>query len=174
MPIYASPMKLLGIRVAACLLVVGCSQSLLETYGCACDSRTYTAEEIADYRSAAARDDLVGLAQMEEYHWWRSQEGSLDFRREDRMRQHYRNRRLALRDPDALEEEVEDLIYRAAFDEDSESEQLTLLMHAKFYNEQIPGGATSIDLKDPRRRDIAASRYLDREIAHLERRVPRS
>lgn len=170
MALFVSRRKLVALRVAACLLLVGASQPALESYGCACASRTYTAEEVAAYRAGAARGDLADLAQMEEYYMWRSgehEEGSAAFRREDRRRQYYRDQRLALRDTDALREEANNLMYDAAFRNISPAERLAALRKARGYVRQLPRVPMTTDLRDPRRRDINAVRYLDREIALL-------
>jgi hypothetical protein len=168
--VFASRRKLVALRVAVCLLLVAASQSALETYGCACASRTYTAEEIATYRAGAAKGDLADLAQMEEYYSWRSwehDEGSLAFRREDRRRQYFRDRRLALRDPIALHEEANNLMSDAAFNGLSRTERLTALRQARAYIRQLPRVPLTTDRRDPLRRDIDAIRYLDREIGRL-------
>lgn len=170
MAILVSPRKLVGLRIAACLFLVGASQPALETYGCACASRTYTTEEVAGYRAGAANGDLSALAEMEEYYGWRADEhdrGTEAFRQEDRRRRYYRGLRLAHRDPDALQEEANNLMSDAAFGNLTITEKLAALRKAQGYVRQLPQVPMTTDRRDPRRRDINAGRYLDREIGRL-------
>ena len=171
MPLLLSRKELMAGRMAVCLLVVGCSQSALETYGCACASRTYTAEELAGYRAGAARGELPALEEMEEYYHWRAAEHDRetpDYVREDRQRRHYRALRIARKDPDVLTEEADSLMMAAAFDDLPRDRQLASLRRARDYIRQIPHPTRVIDLKDPARQYIDPVRYLDREIAALE------
>jgi hypothetical protein len=108
---------------------------------------------------------------MEEYYMWRANEhhwGSPAYHEEDRRRQYYREQRLAHRDPKVLKEEAELLMGDAAFEQISVAGKLATLRQARRYIALMPRSPMTIDLKDPKRRQMDAMEYLDREIARLQ------
>jgi hypothetical protein len=162
----------MAARLAVLLLVAACGQQVFETYGCACESRTYTKEEIAQYRADAARGDLEALAEMEEYYRWRAEDygiGRSAQLENDRIRQKFHDERIARNDPKALEKDINDLIFEVELSLESRSEKLTALRQARQYALRMPEIPSIIDLQDDDRKDIDAVFYIDREIAALER-----
>lgn len=162
----------LSARLFAYLLIASCTQSALETYGCACASRTYTTEEIAGYRALAEKNDVKALAQMEEYHSWRGSdyaEGSAGRQREDNLERSFRVRRLALNDPIALEDEIDHLITGAIYWRETDTiDRQRALLKAKDYAKRLPMQIREIDIWDPKRREIEAVKYIDRELQYLQ------
>lgn len=171
MPIHASKVTKWTLRLSALLLLAACSQSVLETYGCACVSRTYTKEEIEGYRTGAARNDLKALAEMQEYHMWRSQDhhpNSEKYKRETAAEEGFRQRRIALRDPEAIDEEVNRLLYDAAFEDMPKSAQLANLQRAQVLSKHLVGdGLEMLDYGDDDRQLISTRDYIDRELNAL-------
>lgn len=171
MPIHASNVTKWTLRLCALLLVAACSQSALETYGCACESRTYAQEEIEGYRAGAARNDLKALAEMQEYHMWRSEEhqpGSREYKLEAAAEEGFRQRRIALRDPEAIKDEVDRLLYDEAFEEISQSQRLANLKRAHALSEYLVGdGQQMLDFKNDGRPWIATRDYISRELAKI-------
>lgn len=160
-------------RLSAYLLVASCTQSALETYGCACASRTYTTEEIAGYRAGAAKNDLKALAEMEEYHMWRGGEqldGSVEKKQEEKKERAYRVRRLALNDPAALEDEIGHLISGGTYWAETETkDRERALLKAKDYAKRLPKEMWQTDVWDPKRRDMKLLEYIDRELGYVRK-----
>ncbi len=160
-----------ALRLSAYLLIAACTQSALETYGCACASRTYTVEEIAGYRAGAVKNDLKALAEMEEYHMWRGSEwadGSVSKKREEQLERSYRVRRLALNDPVALEDEIDHLISGAIYWRETDTkDRERALLKARDYAKRLPKEVWESDIWDPKRRKIEAVKYIDRELNYL-------
>lgn len=171
MPIHASKVTKWSLRLSVLLLLAACSQSMLETYGCPCAERTYTKEEIAGYRGGAARGDLNAMAEMQEYHGWRAGEydpGSPEYAQEAAMGESFRQRRIALRDPEAIRDEVIGLLIDSASDELPKSTQMENLQRAQVLSEFLTGdGLVMPDLKRDDRRDILTRDYISRELAAL-------
>lgn len=159
-------------RVAICVVVVACSQPLLETYGCACASRSYTQEELAEYRSLAERNDPRGLEEMEEYHSWRSGEYPTDsdeYRRETRIIRGYFKRRLATGDRDAVDEEIWNFYFRGMDEDLSLQARVEAIRAAKALVEQYPEyNQTLIDISDEGRPELPAQIVLDGALRLLE------
>jgi hypothetical protein len=155
-------------------LLVACSQPLLETYGCACAGRSYSAEELASYRDGAAKGDLTALAEMQEYHMWRSDEfrDTPAYTRERRQMQFYLDRRVALRDPDAIEEKVNDLITASLSSHITAKARLNLLQQARSTALLHADGFSTTDIRSKPREEIDVVRYLDREIRYTRERGP--
>jgi hypothetical protein len=169
MPIQQTPLLKHALRLSAYLLVIACSQSTLEKYGCACASRTYTTEEIAQYKAGAARNDLKALAEMEEYHMWRGSEladGSEAKKKEEKLQRAFRVRRLTLNDPKALEDEVQHLAMGSHWREIHPDDREKALVKAIDYAKRHPARITLTDIWDPARRDIDAVKFLNRELAY--------
>ncbi|WP_150122874.1 hypothetical protein [Porphyrobacter sp. LM 6] len=143
----------------------------METYGCACASRSYTKEEIEGYRAGAARNDLNALAEMQEYHVWRAQEhdpDSQEYKLEKAAEEGFRQRRIALRDPEAIDDEVSRLLYEEAFDELSQSQRLINLKRAKALSVYLVGdGLRMSDYKNDDRPWIATRDYISRELGKI-------
>ena len=163
------------LRAGAYLLLAACSQPMLETYGCACASRTYTKEEIDGYRAGATRDDPAALAQMEEYYSvWRASnhpQGSAAERREKAIGAVFRQKALAVHEPGIVGEEVARLLMDASDHHLAPEQQLSLLQQAQV---QLPYLRDPYlvwpDLKDPKRREMPTKDYIAREIATLQRK----
>lgn len=168
----------IGIRVGALLLVAACSQSALETYGCACEGRAYTKDEIARYRAAAAMGDLKGLAEMEEYYGWRASlylEGTPDYEAQMQLVQHYRDALISRDDQRALREQVDILLWDAEQDKARPADRLKLLQEARTYTVRLHSPYAVFDWENEKRglddehNMIDARAYIDREIAALKR-----
>lgn len=139
------------LRACAYLLIAACSQPMLETYGCACASRTYTKEEIDGYRAGAARNDPAALAQMAEYYLvWRASDhpvGSAELGREQAIGEAFRQRALAAHEPRTVNDEVEQLLFEAADDHATPGQQLSLLKRAQAQLPYLHGdGLVWVDL----------------------------
>lgn len=157
----------LVVRLSAYLLIAACTQSALETYGCACASRSYTAEEISAYRAGAAKNDLKALAEMEEYYMWRRMEhdeGSAEYRKEAKLERSYRARRLALNDPKAIEIELDDLIWKAVRrNSDTKVRERALVEAGRLAAKHQPTLFLT-DVQDPQRKQIDAMKFIEREL----------
>ena len=160
-----------GLRFGACLLIAACSQSALETYGCACASRTYTQEEIAGYRAGAARGDHKALAEMQEYHMWRQQDqpaDSAEYQHEKELERSFFERRIELNDPEALEEKIGMLLQEAWFEKSlTEEQRRSKLLKAREYAARAPQPLTMFDYRDDDRAEITVHRYIERELRML-------
>ncbi|MFT4027055.1 MAG: hypothetical protein QM676_09680 [Novosphingobium sp.] len=162
----------IAFRSGIYLLIAACSQSALETYGCACESRSYTAEEIAGYRAGAARNDLRSLREMQEYYQWRRDDqplGSQPYKENERLVQEYLNRRLALFDPGAMQGEFERYMLRSLDDGLAPQERIDLLKRARDVVVRSPRKLITDDLGLPGTQSIEAVAYADREIAKVKR-----
>jgi hypothetical protein len=170
----AIPVNLkLVLRVSAYLMIAACSQSVLETYGCACASRSYTKEEIAGYRSAAAKNDLKALAEMEEYYMWRGGElpdNSTQKKKEQKLERSYRLRRLDLNDPVALEDELDHLISGGTYwAETNTKDRERALLKAKDYATRLSNDTWTHDIWDPKRPQIKSLKYIERELSYVRK-----
>lgn len=161
-----------SLRLIVYLFIAGCSQSAFETYGCACASRTYTTEEIADYRAGAARGDINALAEMQEYHIWRMDAQPVNsdkYRREEKLQRAYFERRIRLHDPKALDDEVHRLVYDAWFEQSLTNKQRReQLLEARGHALRLARPMTMPDFRDENRDDIPVLRYIDRELKRLD------
>jgi hypothetical protein len=159
-------------RASVYLLLAACTQSAFEKYGCACDSRTYTVDEIAEYRAGAAKNDLEALAQMEEYHRWRTHgvsEGSPKYQEEEAKERSYYLRRLALNDPEVLRNEAAELSWTASASEMSTKDREQALLKAMDFALRDSGEMVLVDEFDPERKEVNAIRYLARELRLVHR-----
>lgn len=163
----------LAIRSSLYLLIAACTQSALESYGCACESRTYSIDEIAGYRADAARGDVKALAEMQEYYMWRKGEhqlSSAEYKREERMEESFRQRRLIASDPGAIEGEVNRLVYEATFEDDlSDQQRRANLMKARGYAGRLRQPLTMRDYNDDARPTIMVLDYIERELSKPKR-----
>lgn len=151
------------VRGSVYLLLAACSQPLLETYGCACAGRSYTADEIASYRTGAARNDLASLAEMQAYHGWRKLEHSSDseaYAAEEHLEQNYFSKRLALNDPAAIENEVGRLWHEVVFDD--VERPIEQLRRAQSLLARYSGRMALFDFRT--RQDVSAADLLNNEL----------
>ncbi len=162
--------RLLSAPVLAVLFIVSCAQPGIETYGCACDSRTYTQVELSGYRAGALRGDLKSLKEMQEYYAWRGDEqkpgdpGYLVNMQTSRM---FFERRLAELDPEAIGQFVDEV---TCYRDHKHPDQLALTEMKRAYRlvSQLKRKIIATDCDDDQRREIEASTYLRREIGALE------
>jgi hypothetical protein len=166
-------------RLALALLVVGCTNVVGETYGCACASRVYSIEEIAKYREDAKLGDLKAIAEMREYYsTWKADDArqkgdEKSAIRFDSIGKSYYARLLKARDPEAMEERMDELVYRAAFDAKTSNDALDALKEAKIWASLLPKNLITTDLEYdvPGRRQMNAREYINREIARHDKLV---
>jgi hypothetical protein len=157
----------IGLRLFALVAITACSEAAIESYGCACAGRSYTASELAEYRAGAQKNDLEALAQMEEYHRlrsWEHAEGSEKYKVEAKIERSYRDRRLALNDPDAIADEVYTFIAQSKREETPSKERIENLKQAQGFTKRRAPKIMVSDVWDPDRKSIRALDYIDREL----------
>lgn len=155
-----------------CFAVLACSQPMLESYGCACMSRTYTTQEIAEYRALAARNDIEGLWEMRTYYQWRAWEhptGDPDYVREMAESDAYLNRLIELGDVRAIKTRLESLYW------DLNEEGAPLADRKRAYadavsllDEHRQIATTHTDIHDPDRPVVSMRTALDSSLEALK------